>query len=91
LRLQEKNGLIDVWSETVFIYYPKQAETMDERRLRKFFRYGDTEHILRVEGLEFDLEGDPSGVVMDGDGYTIYYLEATQEILSVEAGVFKPR
>jgi hypothetical protein len=51
--------------------------------------HGDTEHILQVEGLEFDLDGNPSGVIMDGDGYTIYYLEATQEILSVEGGVFR--
>jgi hypothetical protein len=47
-------------------------------------RYGDTEHILQVEELAFDLDGDPSGVIMEGDEYRIHYLEASEEILSVE-------
>ena len=50
---------------------------------------GDTEYVLQAEGLEFDLDGDPSRMVMEGEEYTIYYLEATQEILSVEGGVYK--
>jgi hypothetical protein len=48
-------------------------------------RYGDTEYILQVEELAFDLDGDPSGVIMEGDEYRIHYLEATEEILSVES------
>jgi len=47
-------------------------------------RYGDTEHILQVGSLTFDLDGDPSGLVMEGDEYRIHYLEATEEIISVE-------
>jgi hypothetical protein len=41
-------------------------------------------YILQVGELEFDLDGNPSGAVIEGDEYTIYYLEATQEILAVE-------
>jgi hypothetical protein len=40
-----------------------------------------------VEGLEFDVDGSPSGTVMEGDGYTIYYVEATEEILSVDYAI----
>jgi hypothetical protein len=39
---------------------------------------------LQVEGLEFDVDGNPSGVFTDGEEYTIYYVEPTREILSVE-------
>jgi len=42
------------------------------------------EYILQVGGLDFDLDGDPVNVVMEGNEYTIHYLKATQEILSVE-------
>jgi hypothetical protein len=38
-----------------------------------------------VEGLEFDVDGNPSGVIIQGDEYTIHYLEATEGILSVES------
>lgn len=47
-------------------------------------RYRDIEHTLQVGGLTFDLDGDPSGILMEGGEYTIYYLEATEEILSLE-------
>ena len=46
-------------------------------------RLSSEDFILQVGDIEFDLEGNPSGVIMDGDDLTIYYLEATQEILSV--------
>jgi hypothetical protein len=39
---------------------------------------------LQVEELAFDLDGDPSGVIIEGDECTIHYLEGTEEILSVE-------
>lgn len=41
------------------------------------------DHILQLGGMEFDLEGNPSGVIIEGDELTVYYLEATEEILSV--------
>ena len=37
-----------------------------------------------MEGLEFDLDGNPTGTLMEGDEYRLYYLEATEEIVSVE-------
>jgi len=66
------------------------ARTLQEPCLRDvsgrvhIIRYGDAGHVLQAGGLDFDLDGDPSGVVMEGDEYTIHYLEATEEILSVE-------
>jgi hypothetical protein len=47
-------------------------------------RYPDGSHGLKVGEHEFDLDGDPSGVIVEGDKYTLYYVEATDEILSVE-------
>ena len=46
--------------------------------------HGDGEYTVQVEGLEFDVDGNPSGALMDGDEYRIYYVEATEEILSVD-------
>lgn len=66
------------------------ARALQEPRLREvsgrvhILRYGDGEYVLQVGGLDFDLDGNPSGVIMEGDEYTIHYLEATVEILSVE-------
>jgi hypothetical protein len=37
-----------------------------------------------VGGHDFDVDGNPSGVLMEGDEYTLHYLEATEEILAVE-------
>ena len=45
---------------------------------------GESEYVLQVGGHDFDLGGDPSGMIMEGDEYTIHYLEATEEILSAE-------
>ena len=47
-------------------------------------RDADGGHVIQIGKHEFDLDGDPSGVVMERDEYTVYYLEATQEILSIE-------
>lgn len=47
-------------------------------------RYEDTEYLLQVGDMEFDLEADPAGVIGEGDEFTIYYLESTEEILSIE-------
>ena len=66
------------------------ARTLQEPRLRlvsgqvRFVPHGEGEYTMQVEGLEFDVDGNPSGAVMEGDEYTIHYLEATEEILSVE-------
>lgn len=45
---------------------------------------GDGEYTLQVEGLEFDVDGNPAGTFREGDEYTIYFVEATQEILSID-------
>jgi len=47
-------------------------------------RHTDEDHVLQIGEMEFDLERNPSGVIMEGDEYTLYYLEATEEILAVE-------
>ena len=66
------------------------ARALQEPRLRAvsglvhIVHHGEGEYTLQVEGLEFDVDGNPSGAVMEGDEYTIHYLEATEEILSVE-------
>jgi hypothetical protein len=46
--------------------------------------HGNGEYTLQVEGLEFDVDGNPSGTFTDADEYTIYYMEATHEILSID-------
>lgn len=46
--------------------------------------HGQGEYTLQVARLEFDVDGNPSGAVMEGDEYTIYYVDATEEILSIE-------
>jgi len=66
------------------------ARTLQEPRLREIngtvhiLRQEDTEYILQVGETKFDVDGNPSGIIAEGDEYTIYYLEATEEILSME-------
>ncbi|MFT3893386.1 MAG: hypothetical protein QM730_17295 [Anaerolineales bacterium] len=46
-------------------------------------RYED-EYTVQLGGLEFDVDGNPAGTLMEGDEYIIYYVEATEEILSID-------
>jgi hypothetical protein len=68
----------------------RSAKVLQEPRLRTvsgkvhILRHEPIEYVLQVGGFDFDLDGNPAGVVMEGDEYTIHYLEANQEILSVE-------
>jgi hypothetical protein len=68
----------------------RAANVLQEPRLRQvkgpvhILHHGDGEYTVQVEGLEFDVDGNPSGTLMDGDEYTIYYVQATEEILSVD-------
>ena len=48
---------------------------------------GEAEYLLQVGEMQFDLDGNPAGAIMEGDEYTIHYLEATEEILSVEPAI----
>jgi hypothetical protein len=50
----------------------------------ELIRHTDADHVLQIGEVEFDLDGDPAGVIMEDDEYTVYYLEATQEILSMD-------
>ena len=47
-------------------------------------RHADGTYGIKVGEKEFDLDENPSGVIIEGDDYILYYLEATEEILSVE-------
>ena len=66
------------------------ARRLQEPRLRMvsgpahLIQHTKEDHVLQMEGLEFDLDGNPTGTLMEGDEYRLYYLEATEEIVSVE-------
>lgn len=45
---------------------------------------GEEEYMLQVGELQFDLDGNPSGAIIEGAEYSVHYLEATEEILSVD-------
>jgi hypothetical protein len=68
----------------------RSAKALQEPHLRQvsgrahILKHDDESYGLQVGEREFDLEGNPSGVLMEGDEYTVHYLEATDEILSVE-------
>ena len=68
----------------------RAARSLQEPRLREvsgranIIKHDDETYVLQVGELEFDLDGNPSGVIIEGDEYTIYLLESTQEILSVD-------
>lgn len=65
------------------------ARKLQEPRLRQvsgrvhILHPGEAEYLLQVGEMQFDLDGNPSGSIMEGDEYTIHYLEATEDILSV--------
>jgi hypothetical protein len=40
--------------------------------------------MLDVGGRQFDVEGDPAGALTEGEEVAVYYLDDTEEILSVE-------
>jgi len=68
----------------------RSAHALQEPRLCEVsgqaltIRHPDGSHGLKVGEHMFDLDGNASGVIVEGDKYTLYYLEATEEILSVE-------
>lgn len=47
--------------------------------------HGEGEYTLQVEEMEFDVDGNPTGAFREEEEYTIYYVQATQEILSVDS------
>lgn len=54
------------------------------RGLVQVIHHGEGEYTLQVEGLEFDVDGNPSGAFSEEEEYTIYYVQATREILSID-------
>ncbi|HSB02361.1 MAG TPA: hypothetical protein VLE49_17045 [Anaerolineales bacterium] len=68
----------------------RSARSLQEPRLCQvsgsahIVQHADGSYIMQVGDFEFDLDDNPSGVIVEGDEYTIHYLEATEEILSVE-------
>ena len=73
----------------------RAAKVSQQPRLRTvrgpahIIQHGEGEYNLQVAGLKFDVDDNPSGVVMEGDKYTIHYLEATEEILSIDYSISK--
>jgi hypothetical protein len=47
--------------------------------------HGDMEYVLRIDGTEFDVDGNPTGAFRKGEEYTIYYVASTQEIISIDS------
>lgn len=46
--------------------------------------HGDREYTLQVDGIDFDVDGNPSGAFTAGEEYTIYFVDQTREILSID-------
>jgi hypothetical protein len=46
--------------------------------------HGDGEYTLQVDGIEFDVDGNPAGAFSEDEEYTIYFVQANQEILSID-------
>ena len=63
---------------------PRLCEVRGELHI---LHHGEGGYTVQVEGLEFDVDGNPSSTLVDGDEYTIYYVEATEEILSVNYSI----
>jgi hypothetical protein len=66
------------------------ANTLNEPRLSfvrgpvQVVHHGDREYTLQVDGIEFDVDGNPSGAFSEDQEYTIYFVQSTQEILSID-------
>lgn len=54
------------------------------RGLVQVLDHGDREYTLQVDGIEFDVDGNPSGAFTNDEEYTIYFVDQTREILSID-------
>lgn len=69
------------------------AQSLQEPRLRAvsgpihLIHQGNGDYTLQVQGLEFDIDRNPVGALLENEECTVYYVEATQEILSVDSEV----
>lgn len=61
----------------------RQEQVRSAKGRARILHYED-DFVLEVEGRHFDVEKNPSGVIADGDELVVFYLERTEEILSVE-------
>lgn len=50
----------------------------------RILRHAEGDYQLEIGERQFDLDRNPSGAIIEGDEYTVYYLEATEEIFSVQ-------
>ena len=62
----------------------RQEQVRAVRGSARVIRY-EEDVMLEVGERQFDLEKNPSGLIADGDELIVYYLERTEEILSVDA------
>lgn len=66
------------------------ANALNEPRLSfvrgpvQVLQHGDREYTLQVNGIEFDVDGNPIGAFREGDEYTFFYVGQTREILSID-------
>lgn len=66
------------------------ANALNEPRLSfvrgpvQVIHHGDMEYALQVDGIEFDVDGNPSGAFDEREEYTIFFVDQTREILSVD-------
>ena len=60
---------------------PRLSEVSGQVRVH---HHGEGEYSVQLEGIEFDVDGNPAGTLIDGDKYTVYYVQATEEILSID-------
>ena len=61
-----------------------QEPHLDSIGGRVHLKHTDEDYVLQVGDKEFDLEGNPAGMIMEGGEYTVYYVAETDEILSLE-------
>jgi hypothetical protein len=64
---------------------PYQVRTVKGRVhiIRHPDAHGGAEYVLQIGAMEFDVDGNPTGALLEGEECVVYFLEATQEVLAV--------
>jgi hypothetical protein len=68
----------------------RAARALQEPQLRqvsgqaRILRHADGTYVLKIGDHEFDLDRHPSGAIVEGDEYRLYFAEGTGDILSIE-------
>jgi hypothetical protein len=55
----------------------------------RILRHADGTYVLKIGDHEFDVDESPSGAIVEGDKYRAYFVQGTDEILSVEYSIPK--